>query len=407
MKICITGSGIAIPAKETPTGAHVNNIATISKKLTENGHEVHIVTSYHPPYSPSTDMELHFAWATVHPVRVNGRYSSIRYGLNFIRKTALEIRRLHKEEKFDVIHGHSGYLGLALLTGISSRLNNIPSVHTLYCPVERSSISLSAPFFSKFYLWHVNMVVAISESVRRSLRGVVPDNKIRVIPPCIDLTLFRPGADGREVRRNFQLDDKPVLLYLGNVSEEKGAEVLVEALAIVTQSVPDVRLLMVLDPSIEMYRPETQRRRLKLSQQIEFHHLGDNVIMQELFKDIPQVMAASDIFITPFLKTKGPADYPLSLLEAMAVGKPVVATKVGGIPELMKDGENGILVDLGDVRSLAEAIVFLLGNKGEGQKMGEKGRRFVEANFSVERVMRMTEEVYAEVIKGKGRACSS
>ena len=89
------------------------------------------------------------------------------------------------------------------------------------------------------------------------------------------------------------------------------------------------------------------------------------------------------------------------ILEAMAASKPVIATRVGGIPELVKDGETGILVPPEDVDALAENIIALLKNKDKGQRMGLVGRRRVEENFDVKVMVRKTEEVYEELLSQK------
>ena len=110
-----------------------------------------------------------------------------------------------------------------------------------------------------------------------------------------------------------------------------------------------------------------------------------------------ELMAASDILVAPFLNTNGPSDYPLPVLEAMGVGKAVIASNVGGIPEIISNMENGILVKPKDANSLSNAIITLLGDDKLRHELGKKASAFVLNNFSIEKITKQTESVYEEV----------
>lgn len=407
MKICMMGIGIAKPNNEALVGAHVNNVANLSKQLVMNGHEVHLVTTYHPLSDLSSSTEdLCLPWTTIHPIRVSGRYSSIQYGLRFILKAILKIRKLHEKENFDVIHGHSGFAIMGLIPGLSGRIKKIPSVHTLYCPINHQKIDsrgyqiFSHAAFAKCYLSRLDVIISLSNNIKESLKNTgIPNGKIKVVPPCIDLSLFNIGVSGEQVKKVLKINEHPTLLFLGNASKTKGLEVLVDALKVVVDIFPNTKLLLGLDTSIEKYIPENLNRRLKIEHKIQSSGLKDNVIQLGIIKNMPQVMAACDIFVSPFISTDGPADYPLSILEAMAVGKPVVASKVGGIPEIVKQGENGILVEPNDVNLLSEAIVSLLEDEQKVEMMGKKGYNLIRNNFSIEKIVEKMEKIYEETIK--------
>lgn len=389
MKICMVGFGIGKSKEIAFVGGHINNVANLSKCLADNGHEVHIVTTYPVYFSEHDDLGLH--WAKVypimsHPQTVNG-YLSNRCGLEFLLKAILKIRKLHKKENFDIIHGHSGYPITGLIPAISGKICNIPSLHTLYSPIQKK-------VFAKHYLSQLDAIITLSDNIKYSLKDIVPNEKIRVIPPCIDMSLFNKSVDGKQIRNNFKLNNDPTLLFLGNIKKTKGVEILVESVRMAKNRFPNIKLFMGLDMPIERYFSEG----FEIKNKIESFGLKNNVIPLGIVKNMPQVMAASDIFVAPFLSTNGPADYPLSILEAMAVGKPVIVSNVGGMPEIVMNGKNGILVEPNDVNSLSEAIVSLLENKQKMEMMGKKGYDLIKDNFSAKMIAKKMGKKYGEVI---------
>ncbi|GAG19924.1 unnamed protein product, partial [marine sediment metagenome] len=108
----------------------------------------------------------------------------------------------------------------------------------------------------------------------------------------------------------------------------------------------------------------------------------DNVIPLGILSDVGQYVAASDMFIAPLSSIRGIVDYPLTILQAMACGKPVVATTVGGIPEIIEHGQTGLLVQPNDGAGLAKAIMYLLADKDRAIRMGKRGAKYVPDRFS-------------------------
>ena len=398
LKLCMVGLEITPSEEGIFVGGAVNNVVRISKGLWERGHQIHIVTT---PARYSKCAIVKETWAEFHPMRVFGVYPSAMYGFDFTLRAISEIRRLHKEEKFEVIHGHSGYPAIAIIPSISGKMLGVPSVHTLYCPIEeKTGEKHNFQRFSNAYLvknfFSVDKVIAISNNVKSSLENAgFPREKIGVIPPAIDTSLFNPTLSGERVRASLGINaDEEVILFVGNLTKTKGVHVLVKAMRTITKVFSKAKLLIVLHVSKDKLGEETRDLRAKINSL----HLQKNVVFMGISQRMPEVIAACDVFVAPFLSTAGPSDYPLPILEAMAVGKPVVATNVGGIPEIISSDHNGILVRPNDPAHLAEAVVYLLKNIDAAKAIGQTAASFARENFATEKVVKMIENVYEELL---------
>ena len=409
MKICIICPEIGKSGGNVFFGGHVNIVVQLAKVLFDRGHEITIITT--PHRYPGDELNNELEWAEIFTLPISGSYLSAKYGIEFALKALRKIRILHAIKNFDIIHGHSGYSVLGLITGIGSRITKVPSIHSIYSPIQPITghnivMSFSNKILSKFYLSQVNKIIAVTENIQHSLiMAGVPHYKIEIVPPGIDTTIYNPSISGGDVRKYFGIgSDLPLLLYVGNLTKIKGIRVLIDALRIIVKQFPDVKLLMTLNMPLSKYEEEDftglydMERDFEIKKKIKAYGLEDNIIPLGIVKNMPQVMAASDIFITPFLNTIGVVDYPTSMLEAMALGKPVIATKVGGIPEIVKRKENGILIEPNNVDELADAILYMLNNKEEAKNMGKKGARIISEKFRLEVVVDELERIYEGVI---------
>ena len=373
MNICMVGLGIG-KTHGAFVGGHVNNVINLSKVLAENGFQVHIVTT--PPiHSDRGKSEASYELqngVTIHIVNVfydnasNKISEKGRLGLSCGFKSYFQIvstiKKLHKNESFGVIHGHSGFPWVALIPEYLKVFKGIPSVHTIGCPIKDG---WGHRMISKLCLSKLDLTIALSDNVRNSLKNIIPEHRIKVIPPLIDLSRFN---------YNFkEKSDSPHLLYVGNLSKTKGLHILLRALKIVKKDFPNIKLSLGLDMPLD----EFESRNLEIKKELKALDLIENVIPLGIIKNLPEVMARSDMLVAPFTSTYGPMDYPLSILEAMASGLPVVATNVGGVPEIVSHGERGMLVEPNDPVGLADSIQHLLRNMEEAIGMGRNGHNFV------------------------------
>lgn len=410
MNICIICPEMGNSGGSAFIGGHVNIVTHLSKALFDWGHKISIITTPHryPNQPGGSSLE----WAEVFCLQTSAPYLSTRYGLDFALKSRQKIRELQPTKKFDVVHGHSGYSMPALITGIAGRLGHIPSVHTIYSPIQpvigRNIVrSLSNKALSRFYLSKIDKVIAVTENVESSLLNTgISSRKIELVPPGIDTSLYNPSICGDEVRAELNINQgQPTLCYVGNLTRTKGLHILVESLKIVVKKYPEVKLLMVLNMPLSKYENPGRiavdmELIFDIKKAINFYGLDDNVIPIGLTDKLPQIMAASDVFITPFLNTVGVVDYPIALLEAMAIGKPVIASDIGGISEILSHNQNGLLVDPNNPFKLADAILFTLENKEKAKRMGSKGTELISTKFKLEIMVDKLEEIYKEIRKG-------
>jgi len=237
-------------------------------------------------------------------------------------------------------------------------------------------------------------VIAVSgftaETVRRLLS--VPSEGIRIVRNGIDASEFERGDPGLFRDMFPGLGDKTIL-YVGRLERSKGLRYLIPAFARVLSRVPDATLAVVGRGSDEYLRE------LRLSARAA--GVDDKVVItgrigQEI---LPHAYAASALVALPSLME----GFGYSLLEAMASGRPCVATRVGAVPEILRHGETGLLVEPANPLELADAMATLLSDPGLAATMGRKGLEVVRRQFSLERMTADTVQVYQEIIAGAKR----
>lgn len=214
--------------------------------------------------------------------------------------------------------------------------------------------------------------IAVSEDVRRSMLqeiGAIPDEKLAVICNGVDLRRYRRSIDRLAVRRMLNIPAHARLAaVVATFKLQKGHRYLIEAARPLVEQFPDLHFLLIGDGELRN-ELQAQTRAAGLAEHI--HFLGSR-------QDVSDLLAASDYFVLPSLWE----GLSMALVEAMAVGLPVVATSVSGTSQVMLDGETGLLVAPGDARQLAEAMRVLLLDPERARAMGAAAYRRVESSFS-------------------------
>ncbi|MEZ5063204.1 MAG: glycosyltransferase [bacterium] len=208
-------------------------------------------------------------------------------------------------------------------------------------------------------------------------------NTIRVIYNGIDLTDWSPAPRDADLARELGIaSDAPVAGILAMLRPEKDHATFLRAAARVLERVPDARFLVV-GEGVE--REKLERLAGELS-------LGDRVVFTGRRTDVPRVLSLFDVSV---LCSTTVETFPMSFLEAMAMGKPLVTTRVGGVPEMIEEGENGFVVEPRDVDGLANALARVLADRDHARRMGERSLALVKERFSMERMVRDTESLLA------------
>jgi glycosyltransferase involved in cell wall biosynthesis len=243
------------------------------------------------------------------------------------------------------------------------------------------------------YLWlerlanrRTNLLVANSEAVKQDVmvREGVPSARIRVVYNGIDAERYERRARP-QMRAELEIPaGAPVVGVVANLIHYKGHRFLLQAFQRVHAWRPGTVLLLAGDGPC---RPELERlaEELGIVEMVRF--LGTR-------RDIPELLAATDVVVLPSLEE----GFPNAVLEAMAAGKPVVASAVGGIPEAVVHEATGLLVPPGDPTALAEAILAVVGDPARAEQMGRAGQARAKDRFGMERMVTETEAIYEELL---------
>jgi len=276
----------------------------------------------------------------------------------------------------DVFHAHLPWPAACRRGLFAATVARVPAVVAtahLYLPVadllNRAAVRLT----------RVDRYVAVSEAVAHGLWDLGIDRRrIRVIHNAGAAAL----DGGKVIPERRPPDGRPTIAAVGRLTEQKGYPVLLEALA----GLPDVSLLVAGDGPL---RPKLEEmvRRLDLADRVEF--LGN-------VDDVTAVLARAHLFVLTSLNE----GLPLVVVEAMRAGLPVVATRVGGTPEAVIEGETGLLVDPGDVTGTRMAISRLLEDLDLAERLGRRGQQVAQAQFSVDGMVNGVVDVYEELLAG-------
>jgi glycosyltransferase involved in cell wall biosynthesis len=208
----------------------------------------------------------------------------------------------------------------------------------------------------------------------------------------IDLARFDPGLAGGKIRSEFKVGrDTKLIGTIGHFAPLKGYEELINAMGEIVREGYDVKLVLVGD---DIY-PHSKSYKEKLLSLADSTGLRDRIILAGFREDIPELLAAFDIFVLPS-RSEG---FGRVNLEAMAMGKPVISTNIGGIPEVVLDGVTGILVPPGDSQALSQAIMTLLNDPHLRESMRREGRKRAEERFTLRGHVQRIQEIYGEILK--------
>jgi glycosyltransferase involved in cell wall biosynthesis len=231
------------------------------------------------------------------------------------------------------------------------------------------------------YKYGCAKIVADAQVIKKQLveeNGISPD-KIDVIGSGVDLSKFGPGHDGMKFRTEMGYSaETPIIANIGMIRSDKGQMKLMKAARLVLQHRPEARFIFVGQGTGDLWREKRLRRAIYDS------GLENKILMLGYRWDTPDILAAANIVVIASLCTEAS---PIVLREAFASGRPVVVTKIGDIPEIVEDGENGLMVEPGDSGALATAILRFLSDKELAARCATNGLRYAREHFCFDRMM--------------------
>ena len=306
------------------------------------------------PLAPKTEMDLGAAW---------------------------RLSRLLKQLRPDVVHAHDphGVAMASLALSMSTELDKPPLV-----AARRVDFHMKDNALSRWKYRQVDCFICASEAIRQMvIADGVPAARVVTVLEGIDLGHVEAAPVANLHAELWLPHHAPIVGNVAALVPHKGQRHLIEAAAIVVTKVPDARFVIAGEGEL---RPALER-------QIKDHHLEKHVFLAGFRPDVLSVHKAFDIFVMSSI-TEG---LGTSLLDAMACGKPIVATTAGGMPEVVVDGQTGLLVPPRDHEAMANAIIRLLTDERARRAMGAAGEARVRERFSAERMVQDTLAVYRRV----------
>lgn len=261
-------------------------------------------------------------------------------------------------------------------------------------PFVRRSRRLKRSLTEKALVPHFDRVIAVAETHKAYLASSkhIPAHKIAVVYNGIDLRQFAHDVDTQTVRRRVQLPPGArVVGIVANLWPWKAHDVFLQSAAIVLEEVPDAYFVVVGDG------PE----RDNLEKMAGALAIADHVRFLGAVDDVPALLRCFDLSVL----SSAHEVFPLALLESMAASRPVVATNVGSVPEIVIDGLTGFLAPPGAPDRLAQGMLHVLRHPELAHKLGQEGRKRVEELFTVERMVARTESLLLDLVNSKGNPC--
>ncbi|MBI4633962.1 MAG: glycosyltransferase family 4 protein [Deltaproteobacteria bacterium] len=379
----------------------------LAQGLAARGHRIVFICTRHP--SGKTDeaengIELHYLNDTVSGSRRHGwAGASVR-----------ALSDLHRKQPFDLVWSQS-YDGFGLTKGYSN-IARIPMIATLHGSIQQELTTfirnvhhswhrpdvfikkMTGLLFSYFVtqkpvLRHCRRIITVSRKITEDLQkwfGRATVKKCVTIYNGIDTRIFYPDPSARAFigDRHAISEKEVVLLTLGRITHEKGHHLAIEALGILRRTVPGIRLLVVGEGE-GLSALKLLAKHLGLSDAVIFTGTVDNPETASYYN-------AADIFVFPTLTVEG---LPFVLIEAMACGKPVIASEIGGNGEVIRDGVNGLLIKPGQPSGIADKIRMLISNEEYAKRLREGAEATVKSDFTIERMIDKTLDVMHECVR--------
>jgi glycosyltransferase involved in cell wall biosynthesis len=298
-------------------------------------------------------------------------------------------------QKADLVHTQLEFSNT--LGNIAAKILRLPSVCTLHT-IENPEKGSKTHRRLRVMYWSLrnfcNRVITVSEELRKHHIAVSKSLPERVVTLYngIDQSHFEDLDIGKKNMLRGDLGippDAPLILTVAVLREPKGIQYMLEAMPAVLTAAPEAYFLIVGDGE---YRQSLE----EITRDLQISH---RVIFAGYREDIPDMLAIGDVFVLPSLTEA----LPTVIAEAMVTGLPIIASTVGGIPEMVEDQRNGILVPPGDPESLSRSCLRLLQNREVAQQMGREGRSIAARKFDIQKQARQLGEMYFQLLRNYGK----
>lgn len=358
-----------------------SHLLKLLQGLTKNGFTVETAC----PDNSALFNEVAKMGIKTHPVHIVGPLSPMNdiLCINQLRKIILT-------GNYDIVHFHGSKAGMVgRIAALSSRCKNtVMTVHNfiIYQEVNLAK-RLVFKYGEKILSTATSKIITVSAALKNDLvkNFGIPENKIVSIYNGIDVQKYSTPADAKKAREKYGLNpDYLTVGTLARMAPQKGLEYFIKAIPLINLN-DNIRYLIAGDgPLLPLLK--------KLAWELG---LSEKLCFTGYVKNVPEFLSCVDIFVVPSIAE----GLSITTIEAMTAGLPVVASRTGGLPELVKHGETGLLVQPRDPVELAKAVTELLTNRNKRQMMGACAKRTASEMFSLETMVTETCRIYDEIIK--------
>ncbi len=359
-----------------PGGVQSGHIAALERQLTKMGHEVKVIAPSSGPIDYLGDRFIQIG----KPRSIPSSGSVVRISISL--RLASRIKEVLEREKFDIVHLHEPFM--IMLCSAVLRYSNSVNIGTFHAADGKPGYQWGWPIgliILKRRQRKLSGKIAVSKPAMNYAGKYIP-GEYEIIPNGVDIERFTPDVAPMEQ----YCDGKQNILFLGRLEHRKGLKYLLEAYRLVKKEIPNSRLIVV--------GPGTRLRK-GYESFVQQNHLEDVVFVGYIpEEDKPRYFKTADVYCAP---STGHESQGIVLLEAMAVGTPIVASNLEGYAGVVTHGQEGLLVPPKNSAELAKALIFLLRDKSLRQKMGARGRITAE-QYSWERVARRVCDYYNKVL---------
>jgi phosphatidylinositol alpha-mannosyltransferase len=384
LRICLVSSAY----RPYPSGVseHVYNLACALREL---GHEVTILTTRFPafesPDKESAEPAEVYRLGRAILVPLNRSYATLPVGL----KLTAQVAQFFKRRQFDIVHCHGLFWPeLSYWALRYSRSTNLITFLTAGFKIHTAGSSLFRLLF-RSEIGKIHGRIAISRRARAAIEPYLP-GEYRIIPSGINLNRFRPDLpplpEPVPATPAPRMSRNKTILFLSRLDKRKGLDVLIRAMPLILKAIPDACLIVVGRGPMEGYCRELVKR-LEIGAMVRF-------IGQVNQGEVPRYYCGADVFCSPALggETQG-----VVLLEAMACGVPVVASRIPGYDETVRDRVDGILFPAGDIAGLAHSLIQVLTDESLKVRLVSNGRKKV-LNYAWPVIAQQTLNYYQELL---------
>jgi len=380
-------------------GGPVKVAYQVSRELVKRGHEVVVYTSDAKGFGSRLriDSDNNVDGIRVHYFR--------NLALTLVKKFKLFItpqlvsRAKEEVKKFDVIHLHEYRTFQNIVVAHYAKKCGVPYVLQARGSLPRIMAWQRLKWvydvlFGYRLLRDASKVIALTRTEAQQYRDMgVLEEKIAIIPNGIDLSEYGNLPPKGSFKKKFNIDeDEKIILYLGRIHVIKGIDILVKAYAYAVKELGLNDVLLVIAGSDDGYLGELKQLLSSLDM------TNDVLLTGPLYgKDKLEAYVDAEVFILPSRYET----FPNVVLEAYACSKPVIASNVESIPDIISHGKTGLLFRAGDVQELAKRIAYMLTRPEEARNMGHRARKLVKEKFSIDKIVDSLEVLYEEILKGK------